>query len=875
MGFHVGKQSFAPKQSFRASINGRTKINQNGTPQQDPINLKSFPQSIDYDINIAFLGIFADEVNLTKLKELSPKTSQISRYVPLSYLFETYINYSLNYNYYFFGSSVAGEFSNVLSRYGNFSFPVDMALYWSGRTSVSQYSRLSINEPKNYLSTLFDPQTPTIFIANLFHNDSTFYQNQNAEPHTYFLEKVDIDTQQFSMLRQDGKYAPGFDWADRRWIFIDISSGPSPYETSSGDFTNFVEFREGSLDASGVATVCAKIIEAVTFSRFVPTYLYEPTWDAEVEVALGLFHESSFDIQSYIDIVEIQNSFTGLLPYSTIEITTNDQIFQNNSELDTWLQYIDSFTDYTTWASKLVEFMTNKEDDLFGAADKKRVMVGVFALDVIAGHDDALGFTYAPLGSSHSSGSVVTITPTTITTNGEGLTQTIIHEIGHSLSLRHPHDYRYDGTLYKFWTGDVSETPLSYLHSVYEWGELDKDMLHRGQYRYLFNQTSWLLDEIKAESLSRNFPENRFPRDIYGELRSGSSSFNHSITLFTSHNYTAALQEIYPVFQVMQDSLANVSALSDYFAPIVNVYNANNSKVEYGDTLTITGKTVTYDIPTVQILTSYRDYNASLDVTNYTLFLYETEFLISIPTLIFPQTSNLDLWIWVYDGIEYYKYNLTFITHLVSINIISPMNNMLLDASNADSLKIFGGYQSISNRSQLQILYGSYWYVKDRDFENSSYWVPVNKSTASTWEYTVNISSFVNGDNTIKVRIFNNRSVHTDSVNLRIQGLPQNETVPVEPDKPPPITTDPLQAQPPRLIDQLLIFGLIGTIGIVIVQGVRQYFRQKGEERIVGEDIPLPGLSRELEELKQKMAEKEKKRVKPPKKTEFVPKRRR
>ncbi len=130
--------------------------------------------------------------------------------------------------------------------------------------------------------------------------------------------------------------------------------------------------------------------------------------------------------------------------------------------------------------------------------------------------------------------------------------------------------------------------------------------------------------------------------------------------------------------------------------------------------------------------------------------------------------------------------------------------------------KVIGTYYSVSNSSQLHVLYGSYWYVEDHDDEDSTYWIHVNKSTGNEWEHIVNSNYFINGINLIKVRISNNNSHFFDTIQIQVVGLPQTTSHQSEPTA----TTEPsngtnstsLSTIPPELLPIILVVSIVGSI---------------------------------------------------------------
>ncbi len=101
---------------------------------------------------------------------------------------------------------------------------------------------------------------------------------------------------------------------------------------------------------------------------------------------------------------------------------------------------------------------------------------------------------------------------------GLGFTQTTLHEFGHHVGLSHPHDgydsewseyygilfdYSAGGDYYFVWTGDESDTAMSYLRVSNGFGQFDRDNLYRWETAGYLNWSNALADAVLAHPESR------------------------------------------------------------------------------------------------------------------------------------------------------------------------------------------------------------------------------------------------------------------------------------------------------------------------------------------------------------------------------------
>ncbi|MFW9856389.1 MAG: hypothetical protein ACFFFG_15155 [Candidatus Thorarchaeota archaeon] len=842
------------------------KVNYN--PLSDEITINSFPSSLVYDINLVFIGMNESHMNVSSLVDSLPRISQISRYVPLSYLFETFINYSINYHVFFMEPALAIDLSDAITKIGDYGFTLEMGLYWSGRTNITQYRRLQVPSTRDFLSNNLNTYrttsgyspailstSPTIFFTNFFVNNSIFWQNGNPVPHVFYLTRADQDTGLVSDLRLDSRYSPGFEWPDARWILLDLSSGPCPYEAVDLEYTNFFETSEETIDLNSRTSEMTTLVRSVVLARFLPTYVYEPIWKPTIELDLLVYHDSNFSTSNDIDFNVVKSSIQDLFPFSPVTLNYDSFEIVGGDEVDQYFDYIGGYSDYATWASQLIDFVASKEIQVFGNIDENnvlRLLTGVFATSRVSSNR-SLGYTYGPLGSNRALGSVVTLSPLTSDTTKEGYTQTIIHELGHGLGLRHPHDFRYNGNLYKIWSWDIAETPLSYFHSVYQFSLLDKDASLRGNYRHVYNESIGMFERIRTVLQQKNFPINSYPSNVSAMLLNASDLIAGSVFEFQRHDYKLSLYEIIQGFQLILDAYDIVQKCSDYFYPIINFENVNNTSMDYGEEFQLKGESVTYESPNISITKNYLIRYAIVNETINHLSQHESSFVVSVPSILFGQPDTISYFhVQINDGVFIHKYVWSHYYEQLKISIISPANNMRINLGSSTQVGIYGNYRSSSSDSSISILYGSYWYVLDRE-DNMSFWESVNKSSGNQWFFDANTSRFSDGTNLIKVRIYNEEVLNNDSVSLQISGLNiinLNSSEPYHDTSHPTPPSSPSPNQIPEI--PLVIQALVLIVPpLIVIQRVRQSRRKRQMTDIMDRDIvSLPDHKEALSDLK-------------------------
>lgn len=127
-----------------------------------------------------------------------------------------------------------------------------------------------------------------------------------------------------------------------------------------------------------------------------------------------------------------------------------------------------------------------------------------------------------------------------IVESGYGLTTTSIHEYGHHLALSHPHDgydyeqaldYNPEGDLYFAWTGDETNSMMSYIDLNWDFSQFDRDNFNRFYAAaYVANANTIAGDVIADPDAAK----------AEADLKIADSSIGKAKSALAAHNYIAA-----------------------------------------------------------------------------------------------------------------------------------------------------------------------------------------------------------------------------------------------------------------------------------------------------------------------------------------------
>ena len=440
--------------------------------------------------------------------------------------------------------------------------------------------------------------------------------------HTYGSVTKDPDTGidfiQEGMMGFGGKY---------RFYFIDLTAGPwlYPYVPISENqaiaqfHKNLYEIKT---DEDYYEFIANYVNDAITL-LFTPSYLYSPIYRSEFRVNVFLVDMTSgrafYDVAGkFIDRPTINRAFTKLIPYGKWSSDITGKSFDSlPRELQRAILKSLSFNQGPEGNVAIVKSAglvlelnrwvtsTLTQEQLRLAQEEAAkiffVPVVIFVFDTHAYVDKipVLG-TAAPDPNDETVPccAIVAVDKHALSDIGTGLSTLTIHEMGHVLGLRHPHDgYNPAKGEFNNWFFDWSYTPMSYISPaalgcgfpnapcglvISEFGQFNHDAIDRALILHLLNKMQLNVYNATISLEKKRYKEGNLPGDIKLVLSSIDLDVQKSVEHFINMNYfnSTSFQSAANLMAPMDDSfdfalraltnserlLDDVSSL-DYAAP--------------------------------------------------------------------------------------------------------------------------------------------------------------------------------------------------------------------------------------------------------------------------------------------------------------------
>ena len=298
-------------------------------------------------------------------------------------------------------------------------------------------------------------------------------------------------------------------WTDN-WAIDDGPGYTIPPVWEYGNLAGYRPFDNLSGDLGKVARYVA-IDMLFTASPLYKPALSPPKLPETVQVDINLYNiDPSFDATALFDTNLIPKELGELLAHNAVSVDLAETPFKSRAEsvYDCFIADISCFGNrlfgiafgdlYLYHSDHLISFLD-------GDADYE---VPVFAYndseDLAAG--GLLGFADDDWATGTQS-YVFAFDDPYLQFLGYGFSSTIIHEVGHHVGMSHPHDgYDYetdldfgaDGDFYFTWSGDESNTIMSYIDLNWDFSQFDRDNMNRYMTSIYINQANAILADIYA-----------------------------------------------------------------------------------------------------------------------------------------------------------------------------------------------------------------------------------------------------------------------------------------------------------------------------------------------------------------------------------------
>jgi len=542
-------------------------------------------------IRIVLVGFDPDTIDLDYLSWKGNTIQEIANNV-ISTGNVTGVNYKFNYEFVF----APPEFNRTFTKFLK-SIEVRKASYNPWFRSLAQnyfYDSLEVESwllennagyggfPANGYTFVYMNMTglPSITEAQL--------ETQNAmatTPHYYSRNYTDIDLDYKIRYRE---FAVAWGGRSRLW-FMDLSAGPEFWTWSQGGGIPHIPiqlaidlYRINIHTAYGqqwLTQYLSDYIYEAVLNLATPTFVYQPTFSRHYDIIVNVIDNRTEDEKQAVPIDTtirpdiIQNAFAELLPYANVTIETRfispaeDLALQKIMETSTVHPPEDTGISPFVDTRPIYRFLEEHLSQFAGPlrSDINEVTLPVFAFAFPAGM--YFGYTnkwYVAsmktydtnfLGISLGDLSLIGITQNEFLRGdtvgqpgkGLGLTQTIIHEVGHSLGLPHPHQFGY--------LEDFESSPMSYWSYEYNFSQFDKDAINRAHADELINSA------IGNLTIARNLLTGRLDFNLAGlKADYANSVLEIALQQYGRMNYVEAVQSAEAAAQLSAEAANSLAS---------------------------------------------------------------------------------------------------------------------------------------------------------------------------------------------------------------------------------------------------------------------------------------------------------------------------
>ncbi|MFQ5970571.1 MAG: hypothetical protein ACE5J2_08785 [Nitrososphaerales archaeon] len=433
-----------------------------------------------------------------------------------------------------------------------------------------KYKMISAYQVEDWLFDNLEPKEGyTIYFLKPSNSQINYF-------HTYGSVTRDPDTGRDFI--QEGMMGFG---GTNRFYFIDLTAGPwlYPYVPISEDQV-IAQFHKNLYDVKtdeDYYEFIAGYVNHAIMLLFNPSYIYSPIYKSNFRIDVFLVDMTSgrafYDVASkFIDRSTVNHALTQLIPYAEWSSEINGQSFDSlPRELQRTILRSLSFNkvqggdvvvvkseDLILELNKWVASTLTQEQLQLAQEEAARtvfvpVVIFVFDTDAYVDKIPVVG-TAAPDPNDGTVPccAIVAVDKHALFDIGTGLSTLTVHEMGHVLGLRHPHD-GHNPAIGEFndWFFDWTHTAMSYISPtglgcglpnvpcglvVSEFGKFDHDAMDRALVLYLLNQVQLNVYDSTISLESKGY-KLAMPDDIRSLLSNIDLDVQMSIEHFANMNY--------------------------------------------------------------------------------------------------------------------------------------------------------------------------------------------------------------------------------------------------------------------------------------------------------------------------------------------------
>jgi hypothetical protein len=298
-------------------------------------------------------------------------------------------------------------------------------------------------------------------------------------------------------------------WTDN-WAIDDAPGYTMPPVWEYGNLSGYRAFDDLSGDLGKVTRYVAIDLLFTTSPLYKPA-LSPPLLPEDIQLDINVFQiDPGSDGTDYFDEPLIAEELNDLQPLNNYTVEMNSQSFGSRFAK----VYNCFYNDVSCFGQRLfgiafgdlfLYFNDHIINFLEGDADYEIPVFAFNATDEL--FTCCLGFADDDWATGTQSFVFAFDSPSVRNVSGYGFTTTTIHEVGHHVGMSHPHDgYDYEadidfgpsGDFYFAWSGDESNTMMSYIDLNWDFSQFDRDNMNRYMTSIYLNQANTILADIYA-----------------------------------------------------------------------------------------------------------------------------------------------------------------------------------------------------------------------------------------------------------------------------------------------------------------------------------------------------------------------------------------